>query len=121
MKKFNAKNVVDMNANISDIASIHMTELQNFLKEKFNATCSFNCLRTANESTFVCNVSIYDYIYFYSLKMLFLISDYLLCVFFHFLRYLLLNKAMSCLNISENQCQQSKTLLSVHAQRCINQ
>ncbi|CAD1468942.1 unnamed protein product [Heterotrigona itama] len=57
-KKFNAKNV-DMNANnISDIATIHMTGLQNFIKEKFNATCSFNCLRAANESTFMCKISI---------------------------------------------------------------
>ncbi|KOX73795.1 APOBEC1 complementation factor [Melipona quadrifasciata] len=59
MKKFNGKNVVDMNANnIFDIASIHMTGLQNFIKEKFNATCSFNCLRAENESRFMCKIFI---------------------------------------------------------------
>ncbi|KAK1131606.1 hypothetical protein K0M31_017898 [Melipona bicolor] len=59
MKKSNGKNIVDMNANnIFDIASIHITALQNFIKEKFNATCSFNCLRAENESRFMCKIFI---------------------------------------------------------------
>ncbi|CAL7936521.1 unnamed protein product [Xylocopa violacea] len=56
-KKSNPKCSVDMNANnIIDIASMHMTALQNFIKEKFNATCSFHCLRSASGTSFMCKI-----------------------------------------------------------------
>ncbi|CAK9826203.1 RNA-binding protein 47 [Anthophora retusa] len=59
-KKFNVKSIVDMNDNnIVDVPSMHMIALQNFIKEKFNATCSFNCLRSAGASSFMCKVTIF--------------------------------------------------------------
>ncbi|KOC61268.1 APOBEC1 complementation factor [Habropoda laboriosa] len=59
-KKSNVKSIVDMNGNnIVDLPSMHMIALQNFIKEKFNATCSFNCLRSVGTSSFMCKVSIF--------------------------------------------------------------
>lgn len=67
-----------MNANnILDITSIHTIALENFIREKFGGTCYFNCLRVANGSTFMCKVSVYDYIHLY----LFLFSQH---IFFSF-------------------------------------
>lgn len=57
-KKSIVQNAVDVNGNdIIDISSIHMTALQNFIKEKFNATCCFYCLHSMDGTSFMCKVS----------------------------------------------------------------
>lgn len=79
LKKFQSQ-VMDLNANVVDIALMHMTALQYFIKEKFNATCTFNYLHTVDESAFMCKVCmIFAYIYFYSLSIFFffLVSNYI--------------------------------------------
>ena len=66
---------MDLNANVVDIALMHMTALQYFIKEKFNATCTFNYLHAVDESAFMCKVCmIFAYIHFYSLGIFFFFS-----------------------------------------------
>lgn len=80
---------MDLNANVVDIALMHMTALQYFIKEKFNATCTFNYLHAVDESAFMCKVCmIFAYIYFYSLNIFFffLVFDIYYFLFLYFLR-----------------------------------
>ncbi|XP_016910399.1 RNA-binding protein 47-like [Apis cerana] len=58
LKKFQSQ-VMDLNANVVDIALMHMTALQYFIKEKFNATCTFNYLHAVDESAFMCKIIIF--------------------------------------------------------------
>lgn len=80
---------MDLNANVVDIALMHMTALQYFIKEKFNATCTFNYLHAVDESAFMCKVCmIFAYIHFYSLGIFFFFLVFRLYLLFFFLYFL---------------------------------
>lgn len=56
-KKSNAKQNVDLNDNeVANTTPIYMNILQDFIKEKFNACCSFDCLHAGNSIGYACKV-----------------------------------------------------------------
>lgn len=76
---------MDLNANVVDIALMHMTALQYFIKEKFNATCTFNYLHAVDESAFMCKVCIlrlYSFLFTWYFFFFFLVFRLYLLFFF---------------------------------------
>ncbi|XP_029055938.2 APOBEC1 complementation factor-like [Osmia bicornis bicornis] len=60
-KKSNAKPNVDLNDNeVTDTTPIYMNVLQNFIKERFNAFCSFDCLHVGNTIGYACKITIFQ-------------------------------------------------------------
>lgn len=77
---------MDLNANVVDIALMHMTALQYFIKEKFNATCTFNYLHAVDESAFMCKVcmifALYSFLFTWYFFFFFLVFRLYLLFFF---------------------------------------
>ncbi|XP_076640686.1 APOBEC1 complementation factor [Halictus rubicundus] len=60
VRKQNPKATADCNNNEKAAPLVpHMTALQNFMKDKFNASCVFNCVQVAASSNFVCKITIF--------------------------------------------------------------
>ncbi|XP_003700956.1 RNA-binding protein 47 [Megachile rotundata] len=60
-KKNNAKTNLDCNDNeVVDVTAMYMDALHNFVKAKFNASCSFNCFPVAGTPGFACKVTIFQ-------------------------------------------------------------